>query len=77
MTPFEIAKPPETKMSEEYKVISDWFCLTPAHKARKIQGHLNRLSAEGWDLAALDSALVLGFDVGFYLVLKRPRRGAS
>ena len=62
-------------MSEEYKVISDWFCLTARHKARKIETHLNRLSADGWEFVALDPVLVLGFDLGFYLVVKRPGRG--
>lgn len=58
-------------MSDEYKVISAWFCLTAGRKARKIEEHLNRLSAEGWIFVALDPVLILGFDVGFYLVLKR------
>ena len=59
-------------MATQYKVISDWLCLTAGHKATKIERHLNNLSAQGWELAALDSVMVLGFDVGFYLVLKRP-----
>lgn len=58
-------------MATQYKVISEWLCLTAGHKARKIEGHLNDLSAEGWEFVALDSVTVLGFDVGFYLVLKR------
>jgi hypothetical protein len=65
-------------MSSEYRVISDWLCLTAGHKARKIESLLNNLSAEGWEFVALDSVTVLGFDLGFYLVLKRPaRKGAS
>jgi len=59
-------------MPTEYRVISDWLCLTAGHKAKKIEGHLNNLSAEGWEFVALDSATVLGCDLGFYLVLKRP-----
>jgi len=64
-------------MRTEYKVISDWLCLTSAHKARKIERILNSLSADGWEFAALDPVLVLGFDVGFYLVLKRPAPESS
>lgn len=58
-------------MTTEYKVISDWFCLTAGHKAMKIERHLNYLSTEGWEFVALDSVIVLGFDIGYYLVLKR------
>jgi hypothetical protein len=58
-------------MPTQYKVISDWLCLSAAQKARKIERHLNVLSAEGWEFVALDSAMVFGFDIGFYLVLKR------
>ena len=61
-------------MATEYRVISDWLCLTAGHKARKIESHLNNLSAEGWEFVALDSVTVLGFDLGFYLILKRPRK---
>ncbi|MDX6558645.1 MAG: hypothetical protein QOF72_1694, partial [Blastocatellia bacterium] len=28
-------------------------------------------SAEGWEFVALDPAMMWGFDIGFYLVLKR------
>jgi hypothetical protein len=58
-------------MQAEYKVISDWLCLTVAQKARKIENHLNNLSAEGWEFVALDPMTVLGCDIGFYLVLRR------
>ena len=58
-------------MATQYKVISDWFCLTAGHKARKVETHLNNLSTEGWEFVALDPVSVLGFDVGFYLILKR------
>lgn len=58
-------------MSAEYKVLCDAFCLTTKSKARKIERHLNEHSAAGWELAALDPLMVLGTDVGFYLVLKR------
>ena len=59
-------------MATQYKVISDCLCLTSGHKARKIERHLNNLSAEGWEFVALDPATWFGCDVGFYLVLKRP-----
>ena len=59
-------------MATQYRVISDWRCLSAGHKAKKIERHLNNLSAEGWEFVALDSMTVFGFDVGFYLVLKRP-----
>ena len=59
-------------MTYEFKVISDFFCLTAGHKARKIEKHLNQLSPAGWEFVALDAVLVLGCDIGYYLVLKRP-----
>jgi hypothetical protein len=59
-------------MPTQYKVISDCLCVTAAHKARKIERHLNTLSAEGWEFVALDPLTVMGCDLGFYLVLKRP-----
>jgi len=62
---------PEEQVSTQYKVISEWLCFTAAHKARKIEGYLNTLSAEGWEFLALDSVTWLGCDLGFYLVLKR------
>lgn len=55
----------------EYKVISDASCLTCRHKARKIESLLNAHAADGWRLDALDPVLLLGIDVGFYLVLRR------
>ena len=58
-------------MSTQYKVISDCFCLTSWSKARKIEHHLNSLTAQGWEFVALDPVMVMGCDVGFYLVLKR------
>ena len=58
-------------MPTEYRVISEWLCLSVGHKARKIEGYLNNLSAEGWEFVALDAVTVLGCDIGFYLVLKR------
>jgi len=60
-------------MADEYKVIGDCFCLTCRSKARKIERHLNDLSLDGWEFAALDPVTVLGCDVGFYLVVKRAR----
>jgi hypothetical protein len=59
-------------MATEYKVISDWLCLSAGHKARKIEKHLNNLSGKGWEFVALDPVMFLGFDVGFFLVLRRP-----
>ncbi|HMG75343.1 MAG TPA: hypothetical protein VK582_17735 [Pyrinomonadaceae bacterium] len=58
-------------MATQYKVISDCLCFTSGQKARRIEAHLNNLSAEGWEFVALDPATAWGFDVGFYLVLKR------
>jgi len=45
--------------------------LAAGHKARKIEKHLNEHSATGWAFVALDAVTVLGFDIGFYLVLGR------
>ena len=59
-------------MTTEYKVISDWLCWGPGHKARKIEKHLNSLSAMGWEFVALDPVMIFGNDAGFYLVLRRP-----
>jgi hypothetical protein len=61
-------------MSTEYKVICDTFCLTSQAKARKVEDHLNSLSPEGWAFVALDPVLVLGIDVGFYLVVKKEQQ---
>lgn len=58
-------------MSTEYKVISDCLCFTSGQKARRIESHLNSLTAQGWEFVALDPVMVMGCDVGFYLVLKR------
>ena len=58
-------------MAVQHKVISDWWCLTPGHKAMKTERHLNNLSTNGWEFVALDPMTFLGIDVGFYLVLKR------
>jgi hypothetical protein len=64
-------------MEAEYKVISNWLCLTAGHKARKIENHLNDLSAEGWEFVELESVTVLGFDIGFYLILRRLSRSST
>ncbi len=58
-------------MAIQYKVISDWLCLTTKQKARKIERNLNRLSAEGWEFVDLDAVMFFGNDVGFYLILKK------
>lgn len=57
----------------EYKTVCDTFCWTSQSKMRKIEGHLNLLAAEGWEFVASDPVTVLGFDVGFYLLVKRER----
>jgi hypothetical protein len=64
-------------MTTKYKVISDWFCLTAKHKAKKIESHLNRLSPAGWKFVALDPVIFLGFDIGYYLVLSRSEKIAG
>jgi len=56
-------------MATEYKVITDWLCLTAGHKGRKIERYFNDFCAKGWEFVALESVTVLGFDIGFYLVL--------
>ena len=58
-------------METQYKVISNWLCLTAGDKAKKIERNLNKLSAEGWEFVAIDSVMLLGCDIGFYLVVKR------
>jgi hypothetical protein len=55
----------------EYKVLRDSLCLSSAQKARKIETRLNDMAKEGWRFVALDAVTVLGFDVGYYLVLAR------
>ena len=40
-------------------------------KARKIESHLNSLSAEGWEFVALEAVMFFGNDIGFYLVLRK------
>jgi hypothetical protein len=55
----------------QYKVLSDWLCLSSAQKARKIETQLNDMAKEGWRYVALDAVTILGFDVGYYLVLGR------
>lgn len=60
-------------MSVEYKVLCNSFCLTASSKARKIESYLNGLSTEGWEFAYLDPVMLLGIDIGFYLVVKRAR----
>ena len=58
-------------MTTEFKVVCDAFCMTTRGKARKIEKHLTKLTADGWEFLALDPCTVLGTDVGFYLVMKR------
>jgi hypothetical protein len=58
-------------VATQYKVISDWLCLTTGQKARKIERHLNHLSAEGWEFVSVDAVMFFGNDVGFYLILKK------
>lgn len=56
---------------KEYKVIAQSWCLTPGAKARKIEHYLLLLAEEGWKFTALDSVLLLGIDIGFYLIVER------
>ena len=60
-------------MASEYKVIADSFCITPGHKARKIERHLNEHAKDGWRLDTLNGVFFVGIDVGFYIVLRRER----
>jgi len=55
----------------EYKVASNWLCFSSSHKARQIETQLNDLAKQGWRFVALDAATVLGFDIGYYLVVGR------
>jgi hypothetical protein len=64
-------------MGAEYKVISRWLCFSARSKARRIENHLNSMSAEGWEFVELDPVTVLGFDIGFYLVLKRSSQSSA
>ena len=58
----------------EYKVASSWFCYSASDKARKIETCLNDMARDGWRFVALDAVTVLGFDIGFYLVVGRELR---
>lgn len=58
-------------MDNQFKVINESFCFTARQKAAKIEHYLNSLSAEGWAFVALEPVMFLGFDTGFYLVMKR------
>ena len=64
-------KTEEKTVATQYKVISNWLCLTTRQKAKKIESYLNRLSVEGWEFVALDAVMFFGNDVGFYLSLKK------
>ena len=55
----------------EYKVISEWLCYSANHKSQKIERRLNELARDGWRFVALDAVTILGFDIGFYLVVGR------
>ena len=55
----------------EYKVTRSWLCFSAAHKARQIETQLNELAKQGWRFVALDAVTVLGFDIGYYLVVGR------
>jgi len=58
----------------EYKVASSWFCYSASDKARKIETCLNDMARDRWRFVALDAVTVLGFDIGFYLVVGRELR---
>lgn len=64
-------------MTTEYRVVTDWLCLTSRSKARKIEARLNQMAPEGWQFVSLDAVTVLGFDVGYYLVVCRSRQPES
>jgi hypothetical protein len=55
----------------EYKVTSAWFCYSASHKANMIQTYLNDMAKDGWRFVALDAVTVLGFDIGYYVVVGR------
>ncbi len=55
----------------EYKVVKKWLCLSAGDKARKIEAQLNEFATQGWRFVALDAVTVLGFDIGYYLVVGR------
>ena len=55
----------------EYRVCSSWFCYSASHKAGKIQTYLNDMAKDGWRFVALDAVTVLGFDIGYYVVVGR------
>jgi hypothetical protein len=58
----------------EYKVASRWLCYSAGHKARTIETYLNDMAKDGWRFVALDAVTVLGFDIGYYLVVGREIR---
>ncbi len=58
----------------EYKVTRRWLCVSAGQKARHIETQLNELAKEGWRFVALDAVTVLGFDIGYYLVVGRRAR---
>ena len=64
-------------MTTEYRVVTDWLCLTSRSKARKIEARLNEMAPEGWQFVGLDAVTVLEFDVGYYLVVGRTRETES
>jgi hypothetical protein len=55
----------------QYRVASSWVCYSAGHKARKIETYLNDMAKDGWRFVALDAVTVLGFDIGYYLVVGR------
>ncbi len=64
-------------MTSEYRVVTDWLCLTSRGKARRIETRLNEMAQEGWQFVSLDAVTFLGFDVGYYLVVGRSRHVES
>ncbi len=60
-------------MTTEYRVVTDWLCIGSGNKARKIEMRLNEMAPDGWEFAGLDAVTVLGFDIGYYLVVRRRR----
>jgi hypothetical protein len=55
----------------EYQVLSNALYLSSASKARRVEAQLNEMAKQGWRFVSLESITVLGFDVGYYLVVAR------
>lgn len=58
-------------MTVEYKVIHKTFCRSTTSKAEQIEKYLNEFAHENWEFVALKHVMLLGTDVGFYLIMQR------